>query len=79
MHDFQIPSLARNGRPATLLQHGACEAYLALLSSQLYWLFPDFVQNLHAQSLYQREMGRVAVIEYLDEENSRKIDHVARR
>jgi hypothetical protein len=51
-------------RSATLCETDAREAYLALISSQLCWSFPEFVRNVQSQSPTERETGRVAVIEY---------------
>ncbi|KAH8724139.1 hypothetical protein GQ44DRAFT_760565 [Phaeosphaeriaceae sp. PMI808] len=48
------------------------EKYLELLHTQLRRLFPEFVKNIYLQSSHQREMGRVAVIEYCEGEYSRQ-------
>lgn len=54
-------------RTDTLCEKDSRHIYLELLKSQLCWLFPEFVRNLETQSPVEREMSRVAVIEYQTE------------
>ncbi|KAJ4376308.1 hypothetical protein N0V83_001591 [Neocucurbitaria cava] len=57
-------------RATTLCEKDARQRYLEVINTQLCWLFPEFVQNIHAQSPHEREMSRAAVIEYSDEDTS---------
>lgn len=57
-----------NERSATFCEKDRREAYNELIETQLPLLFPDFFRNLQAQTPFEREKGRVAVLEYIDDE-----------
>ena len=68
MGERQSPTGTSIDRSATLCEKDMREAYHELIDLHLRSLFPDFFHNLHAQTPQERERGRVAVIEYQDDE-----------
>jgi hypothetical protein len=67
MDDAQTPRGIWIDGSATLCERNAQDAYHTLICSQLWWSFPEFVYNLQNQTPHEREMSRVAVIEYRSE------------
>ncbi|CAO2651741.1 Nn.00g000240.m01.CDS01 [Neocucurbitaria sp. VM-36] len=67
MEEYECNNGVWIDRAATLCDKGSRQKYLDLINTQLCWLFPEFVHNIQAQSPQEREMSRVAVIEYQDE------------
>ncbi|KNG45541.1 magnesium and cobalt transport protein [Stemphylium lycopersici] len=68
MGERQSPTGTWIDRSATLCEKDIREAYHELIDLQLRSLYPDFFRNLYVQTPKERERGRVAVIEYQDDE-----------
>ncbi|EUC34703.1 hypothetical protein COCCADRAFT_25259 [Bipolaris zeicola 26-R-13] len=68
MDEKPSPTGTWSERSTTFCDKDAREAYHDLIDLQLHWLFPNFLRNLKSQTALERERGRVAVIEYRDDE-----------
>jgi hypothetical protein len=68
MDEKQSPAGTWSDRSTTFCDKDMREAYHELIDLQLRWLFPQFLRNLQAQTPHERERGRVAVLEYRDDE-----------
>lgn len=72
MDNSKLKKLPSLDRASTLCEEDGQNSYMGYLNLQLRYLFPKFVENLHAQSPHDREMSRAAVIEYHDSSSSQK-------